>query len=226
MNKAAILILLLIFYVQAAKAEPAELTISFNENFMDALLDSVFENVPPPEFPLANTFSDQTPDHAAFGPNFIENLSSIDCRQSIRLMREANGVRTAVRFRNGVILAPLAFNGDYAPPFVGCVEFTGYAETRIDLRYDADSRKLVANATVTNVNVNGTGGVGGSFVAKLVQNSIDKRINPIEILSLDKASFDIPMKNSTGIRMRADSIRTDVQDSVLNVHVAYSFIKP
>lgn len=226
MKKAAILLFLMIVFVSAAKAEPAELTISFNENFMDALLDAVFANVPPPEFPLANAFSEPGSDHAAFGPNFIESLSSIDCRQSIRLMRETNGVRTAVRFRNGVILAPLAFNGDYAPPFVGCVEFNGYAETRIDLRYDADSRKLVANATVTNVNVNGTGGIGGSFVAKMVQNSIDKRINPIEILSLDKASFDIPLKNSAGIRMQANSIRTEVQDGVLNVHVAYSFLKP
>lgn len=225
MKKAAILLFLVVVFVSAAKAEPAELTISFNENFMDALLDAVFANVPPPEFPLASTFSENRSDHAG-GPSFIESLSSIDCRQTIRLMRETNGVRTAVRFRNGVILAPLAFNGDYAPPFVGCLEFNGYAETRIDLRFDADSRKLVANATVTNVNVNGSGGVGGSLVAKLVQSSIDKRINPIEILSLDKASFDIPIKNSAGIRMQANSIRTDVQDGVLNVHVGYSFLKP
>lgn len=217
---------LVVSLVSVGKGEPAELTISFNENFMDALLDSVFQNVPPPEFPLSSLSYDNSNDRAGFGPNFREDLSSIDCRQSIRLMRESNGVRTAVRFRNGTILAPLAFNGDYAPPFVGCVGFTGYAETRIDLRYDADSRKLVANATVTNVNLNGTGGVGGSFVAKLVQGSIDKRINPIEIISLDKVSFNIPIKNSSGIRMQASSIRYDLQDGLLNVHVAYNFVRP
>jgi hypothetical protein len=225
MKKVFILIFLAIFSVSTAKAAPAELTISFNETFMDALLDGIFTNTPPPEFPLASITkpSDET---LAFGPNFVEGLSVLDCRQSIRLQRETNGVRTAVRFRNGTILAPLAINGDYAPLFVGCLGFSGYAETRIDLRYDEASRKLMAYANVTNVNVNGTAGIGGSVVAKLVQSSIDSKINPIEIISLDKISFDVPIRNSAGLRMQARSIRYTLADGVLNVHIGYDFLKP
>src|SRR5690606_9749944 len=174
MKKTAFIFILLASMAAGARAQ--ELTISFNETFMDALLDGIFTNTAPPEFPLASVTepSDET---LAFGPNFIESLSALDCRQSIRLQRETNGVRTAVRFRDGMILAPLAFNGNYAPPFVGCLGFSGYAETRIDLRYDAASRKLMAYANVTNVNVNGTGGIGGSMVAKLVQSYVDRKIN-------------------------------------------------
>lgn len=220
MKKTAFIFILLCSMAAGAKAQ--ELTISFNETFMDALLDGIFKNSEPPEFSLASITqpSDET---IAFGPSFIEGL---DCRQSIRLQRETNGVRTAVRFRNGMILAPLAFNGDYAPPFVGCLGFSGYAETRIDLRFDAASRKLMANATVMNVNVNGTGGIGGSVVAKLVQSSIDSKINPIEIISLNKISFDVPLGNSGALRMQANSIRYDIQDGVLNVHIGYDFVRP
>lgn len=223
MKQTAFIFILLVSMTAGAKAQ--ELTISFNETFMDALLDGIFTNAAPPEFPLAS-ITEPSDETMAFGPKFLESLSTFDCRQSIRLQRETNGVRTAVRFRNGMILAPLAFNGDYAPPFVGCLGFSGYAETRIDLRYDAGSRKLIAYANVTNVNVNGTGGIGGSVVAKLVQSSIDSKINPIEIISLDKISFDIPIKNSTGLRMQAKSIRHDIQDGVLNVHIGYDFLKP
>lgn len=223
MKKTAFIFILLVSMAAGATAQ--ELTISFNETFMDALLDGIFTNTAPPEFPLAS-ITEPSDETLAFGPNFLESLSAIDCRQSIRLQRETNGVRTAVRFRNGTILAPLAFNGDYAPPFVGCLGFSGYAETRIDLRYDDASRKLMAYANVTNVNVNGTGGIGGSVVAKLVQSSIDSKINPIEIISLDKISFDVPVRNSTGLRMQARSIRYDLQDGVLNVHIGYDFLKP
>ena len=86
-----------------------------------------------------------------------------------------NGVRTAVRFRDGKILAPLAFSGSYNPPFVGCVPFSGWAESVIDLEFDQNSQRLIARARVLNVNLNGTGGIGGSVVAKLVQGSIDKK---------------------------------------------------
>src|SRR5260370_22679160 len=85
-------------FFSAANAQKAEVTISLNEAFFDALLDSVFQNFDPPEFPIA------------------ENKTS-GCSQSIRILREMNGIRSAVRFREGKIYVPMAFSGSYEPPF-------------------------------------------------------------------------------------------------------------
>src|SRR5438128_2585066 len=101
-------------FFSAVNAQKAEVTISLNESFFDTLFDSVFKNFDPPEFSI------------------VENKTS-GCNESIKILREMNGVRTAVRFREGKIYMPLAFSGSYAPPFVGCVDFAGWAEANVDL---------------------------------------------------------------------------------------------
>lgn len=224
---AAAAVVCLSIFAANADARSANITISFDEQFFDALLESVFQHSAPPEFPLAFN-ARETPAFSGFGRGWAAPLfgyaPASDCRQTVKLLRETNGVRTAVRFRGGQILAPIAFSGGYNPPLVGCVPFAGYAETRIDLRFDAAGRRLYANATVMNVNLNGTGGVGGQFIARLVQSSIDKKINPIEIISLDKVTFDVPVQNAGGIRMQATGISSEVGDGVLNIRVSYDFV--
>ena len=192
--------------VSAASAQRAEVTVSLNEAFFDALLDSAFQNFDPPEFSMA------------------ENKNS-GCSESIKVLREMNGVRTAVRFREGKIFVPLAFSGNYAPPFVGCVGFAGWAETNIDLEFDQAGQRLIGRARVLNVNLNGTGGVGGTMIAKLLQGSIDKKLNPIEIIRLDKLTFGVPVQNGGSLRMRAASVRPEVGGGVLNIRVTYDFLK-
>lgn len=130
-----------------------------------------------------------------------------------------------MRFRDGKILAPLAFAGNYNPPFVGCVAFSGWAESSIDLEFDQNAQRLVARVRVLNVNLNGTGGIGGSVVAKLVQSSIDKRINPIELFQLSKLSFAVPLKGSGELSMRAVGLRHELQNGTINVVVTYEFGK-
>ena len=54
-----------------------------------------------------------------------QNVSTADFGDAVfepYALREMNGVRTAVRFREGKVYVPLAFSGMYSPPFVGCVE--------------------------------------------------------------------------------------------------------
>ena len=140
-------------------------------------------------------------------------------------MRESGGVRTAVRFRDGKIIAPLAFSGSYDPPLVGCVDFSGTADTAIDLQFDEFNQRLTARAKVSNVSLNGTGGLGGSLVARMVQGSIDKKINPIEVVTLDKMSFAVPIQNKPGLRMKATGIRYAVTGNTLSVFVAYEFLR-
>jgi len=59
-----------------------------------------------------------------------------------------------------------------------------------------------------------------------VQSSIDKKINPIEILQTDKLSFVVPVQNAGGaLRMKAVTVRHEIANGVLNVYIAYEFVK-
>ena len=59
----------------------------------------------------------------------------------------------------------------------------------------------------------------------MVQGTIDKKINPIEIIKTDKVTFLLPVQNSNGIRMKATGFRHDFANGVLNVRIAYEFEK-
>jgi len=226
--------LAIFFLVSFAKAQNAEVVVTLTEPFFDSFLDAVFQNFDPPEFPIAWTV-DSPKDRRTSGEfrnaSFDKSGGSGEprvggnCVESVKILREMNGVRTAVKFRDGKVVVPLAFTGNYAPPFIGCVNFSGWAEANIDISFDQPSQKLIGRVRVVNVNLNGTGGVGGTVIAKLIQSSIDRKLNPIEILSLDKMSFLVPIQNSGNIRMRAKSVRTELGNSFLNVHIMFEFTK-
>jgi hypothetical protein len=230
--------------VMLASAQKTEVTISLNEQFFDAALDAVFQHGGPLEFSIGQNSFGRTNEEAtrdslgfvraaykkelepaSFSASPPLGGSNKECTEAIKLLREANGVRTAVRFRDGRILAPLAFSGNYNPPFIGCVPFGGWAESAIDLEFDQNGQRLVARARVLNVSLNGTGGVGGSVIAKMVQSSIDKKINPIELFPLDKLSFPLPLKGADGLQMKATGIRHEIQNGVINIIVSYEFVK-
>ena len=200
------LFLALLFMVPSVSAQRADVTLSVQDSFFDAVLDSVFQNFDPPSFPLKE-----------------ERTSG--CDESIRVLREMNGVRTAVRFREGKVFVPLAFNGHYSAPFVGCVDFAGVAEASMDLEFDREGQRLIGRAHVQNVNLNGAGGVGGTMIARTLQNSVDKKLNPIEILKLDNLSFGFPIRSAGNLKMRAVALRTEITNGQLNIVVTYDFLK-
>ena len=184
------LLTVLLFASVGLAQQTSEVTITFNEQFFDALLDALFRNGGPPEIPLSK--------------NIVASNAAIQtaayrepCTESIKLIRENQSVRTAVRFRDGKIYMPIAFSGGYNPPLVGCVEFSGYAESNVDLEYDRQNKRLIGIVRVLNVSLNGAGGMGSSLLTKMVQSAIDTRMNPIEIIRSDKLSFNIPIQNST-----------------------------
>ncbi len=218
-------LLLVITIVSIANAQKAEVTVSFNEQFFDAFLDALYQNAAPPEFSLAGYGSDSTSDASVFSFANFNGYRRASCSQTIKLLRESSGVRTAVRFREGKIYAPMAFSGNYNPPLIGCVDFAGFAETSIDLEFDRDNKRLIGRARVLNVSLNGTGGIGSGVLTKLVQSSIDRKINPIEIIRMDKISFAVPIQNSGSVRMNATGVRHDIANGALNVHIAYEFTK-
>src|SRR6184192_1644031 len=119
---AGLALFLLFFAIDAQSAQKAEVTVSLNEAFFDALLDSVFTNLAPPEFSIAqvavnhgDTETQSKNSNAAGAPgfNFANYLAArrpgdqpAPCAESIKILREMNGVRTAVRFRDGKIYVP------------------------------------------------------------------------------------------------------------------------
>ena len=235
MKKISGLILSFVLLVFSAQAQTAEVTIQLNEQFFDALLDALFKNTTPPEFPLSlreeERKSGRLEEKTAFANSFAENKIAnrksqiANCRESLILQREVDGTRTAVRFREGRIIAPIAFTGDYNPPLIGCIDFAGVAETSIELSFDENKQALVGRARVLNVNLSGAGGIGSGLLARMVQSSIDKKINPIQILAMDKISFVVPIQNSGSLRMKAKGIKHDISNGVLNVRITYEFQK-
>jgi hypothetical protein len=211
--------------VSTAQAQQAEVTITLNEQFFDALLDAIFKNTTPPEFPIsANGRKSGVESRESFVSGFAADRAAV-CNDVIRLKRENEGVRTSVRFREGKISAPIAFSGSYNPPLIGCVDFSGVAETNIDLEFDSRRQALVGRATVLGVNLSGTGGIGSGILARLVQSSIDKKINPLQILQMEKVSFVVPVQNSGNLRMKAVGMRHEITNGALNVRIAYEFQK-
>ena len=240
LKQTLVAVIAVLSFCVAATAQKPEVTVSLNEQFFDAFLDSMFQNLDPPKFSLAGNYANggepgSTGALIGGGPKYFSSVGSrysfsgaektTLCDESIRILREVNGVRTAVRFREGKIFVPLAFSGNYNPPLVGCVEFAGWAESNIDLEFDRDNQRLIGRIKVLNVNLNGSGGIGGTFIAKMLQSSIDKKLNPVEIMRLDKLSFGIPIQNTGSLRMKAVSIRSEVMNGSLNVRIAYDFVK-
>lgn len=190
----------------AALAQRAEVAVSVNEVFFDSLLDSMYQNFEAPKFAIGGE-------------------SPADCDESIRILREVDRVRTGVKFRSGVIALPLAFSGKYRLPLVGCVDYSGTADSVINLEFDREKQRMIGRVAVNTVNLSGTNGIGGSVVAKLLRSTIDKKLNPMEIVSLEKLSFGIPVQNGGNLKMRAVGVATEVGPGSLNIKIAYEFIK-
>jgi hypothetical protein len=191
----------------SALAQRPEITLTLNEQFLDATIDAVLQKGEPPAVDLRSEQSDPS------------------CRESLRLRRESSGVKTAVRFREGKIIAPIAFEGSYRMPLLGCIDAAGSADTVIDLEFDQAGQRVVARARVTGVSLNGTGGVGKNLLGRLVQSSVDERVNPIEVVKLERLSFVFPIQNSGSLKLTAVGFRYTIQNGLINLHIAYDLVR-
>jgi len=174
---------------------------------MDAAIDAVLQKGEPPAVDLRAEQTDQA------------------CRESIRLRRDSGGVKSSVRFRDGKIVAPIAFVGNYKLPVIGCIDFAGWAETVIELEFDATGQRILARAKVANVTLDGTSGVGRSLLGRLVQSSVDERVHPIEIVKLERLSLLFPVQNSGTLRLNAAGFRYTIQNGSINLHIAYDIAR-
>jgi hypothetical protein len=142
----------------------------------------------------------------------------------VKLEREIGGVRTAVRFEQGRVVAPLAFTGSYSVALLGCINFQGWADTVINLNFDRERQVLSARVTVADIHLSNIPSLASGVIVGLVQNSIDRRINPVEILQAGQISTRLSITGSGGaLRMRATEIRPEVLPGALSLHIFYEF---
>lgn len=225
-------------------APAAEATVILNEQFLNSFLDAMFTRLRGPQFPLSLTMlkppeemqaASALPDtwaalHQPQGFSHAQALREpavpAQCASVIVLEREVGGVRTAVRFEQGRISAPLAFSGSYSVALLGCIRFQGWAETTIRLNFDRSRQVLSAQVEVQDVRLSGVPGLGSGVIVGLVQNAIDQRINPVEILQAAQLSARIPIATAGGaLRLMAREVRPEIVPGALRLHIIYEFEK-
>jgi hypothetical protein len=192
-------------------------TITLDEQFFNAFLEALYTNLKAPSVPLAITAADKERANRQSGDKA--------CLGELVLERENNGVKTAVRFEQGKVVAPLAFSGSYDAPLVGCLQLSGWADTRLNLEFDKTRQALIARAQVLEIHLNNVPSVTSGPLVKVVQSAIDRRINPIEVLRLDQVSLRLPIAASGGaLKLRAREVNPEIVPGVLHLHIKYEFV--
>lgn len=232
----------------ATSGTAAEATITLNETLFNSFLDALFNNLKAPSFPVslakreaesvqpqvvslqeseltieselmtsARTSSEAASADAA--------LKAGECASVITLEREMIGVKTAVRFENGRIVAPLAFTGSYNAGLLGCARFQGWADTALNLEFDRARQVLTGRVQVRDIHLKNVPQLANNTVVSLVQDAIDRRVNPIEILQAAQLSARVPIAASSGaLRLLAKEVRPEIVQGALHLHITYEFV--
>lgn len=190
--------------------QAGEVVVVLNEQIFNALLEALFALPQPPTFPLSGGGRGGA------------------CASQIVLARQMDGARTAVRFRDGRIAALVAFRGSYAAPVLGCVRFQGWADSTLELAFEAAKQALVARLRVTDVHLSKVPSLFASGVTGLVQDALDERVNPVEILRAEQLSAQLPLRKlSAGgsLRLRAREVRHEVSQKELRLRIVYEFVR-
>src|SRR5215831_644409 len=195
---------------RAPAGPTAEATVTINDQFLNAFLTAMFDNLHEPSMPLTMGGAQ----------------SSANCASEIRLKRENASTRTSVHFENGKIVGTLAFAGAYNQSLMGCIDFTGAANTDVNLEYDATRRAVLARFYVREIHLNNAPAMLNGPLLSMVQSAIDRRYNPVEVFTLEKLSTRIEIAPAGGaLQLRAKEVRTDIAPGAITLHIIYEFVK-
>lgn len=199
-------------------------SVSLNQQFFDQILATIFRDMNAPAFPLnltgRNSFdpTEVKPQLASFA---LQDGGGCDGR--ITLLPEGSGVRTGVRLENGKISAPLAFTGSTSV-FGQCINFAGWAQAALQLRYDESQQTVFGQINVETVNIDGLLPVVSGFVTPIVQTTLNNRVNPIVILRGQQIALNLPIAATNGnLTAKVKDVRADIKENALNLFVTYDF---
>jgi hypothetical protein len=195
---------------------PATVVISLDQSFIDGMLATTFNGLGTPTFQLGQNREQ--------GFERVEQaLLQGGCNNTITLLPEGSGVKTGVQFRNGGIYVPMAFTGSYN--LAGCLQFKGWAQTKINLSFDQQKQIVYGQVDVEGVNLEGVNPIANNFVTVFVQSAINQKVNPLLLISEPQLSLMIPVKASNGaVKARAKDVRAEVLDGALKLHLTYEFL--
>ncbi len=195
---------------RAGNGPAAEATVTVNEQFLNSFLTAIFDNLNEPAMPLT-----------------VGGASSTaQCASEIRLKREVNGTRTAVHFEEGRIVGPLAFAGAYSSTLMGCIEFSGWADSEVKLEFDGSRRALLARFQLRDIHLNNTPAVLDGPLLNMVQGTIDRRYNPVELFTLEQLSTRVNVQPAGGaLRLQATAVRPEITPGAVTLHITYEFVR-
>ena len=205
----------------ATAAAPATANVVLKQEFFNEILKTIFRDMNAPAFPL-NLAAQNRAENSQMMSFSLQQPSSNGCDGKITLKPEGSGTQTSVRFENGQILAPLVFAGSYNVPLVGCTDFTGWAEANLKLNYDPAQQAVFGQVDVQTVNLDGITPLASGIVTPLVQNAINSRVNPIQILRGEQIALKLPIAVTGGtLNAKVKDVRAEVKDNGLNLYVIY-----
>ncbi|TMD57828.1 MAG: hypothetical protein E6I91_22090 [Chloroflexi bacterium] len=74
------------------------------------------------------------------------------------------------------------------------------------------------------VNIEGVPDAFSGIITRLVQFSINQRINPLEILRAPQLAVAMPVQSTNGtLKAQVRDVRSEVKDGKLILHITYDF---
>jgi hypothetical protein len=195
--------------------------IVLKQEFFNNVLQTIFRDMNAPSFPLNLTGENGMPNNDVQSYALLQN--SAQCDGKITLLPEGSGVQTSLRFENNKIAAPLAFSGSTS--ILGnCVQFNGWAQANLELRFDAEQQNVIGQINIETVNLDGVSPLLSGFVTPLVQSTLNQRVNPIQILQGKQIALSLPIAATNGrLQANVKDVRAEVKDNALNLYVIYDF---
>jgi hypothetical protein len=216
---------------EAGGDPPGTVLVTLDEKFFDTLLGSIFRDLNAPSFRLAQN-NDMQNDAGRTGA--VDNGFSFQpiafqqqaggCTNTITVAPEGSNVKTGVRFTGGKVMAPLAFSGSYNVPLLGCTDFKGWAQADIQLAFDQSKQTVFGQINVEGVNLDNVSPILSGPITLFVQNAINERVNPLEVLRGQQLAISVPVQASNGtLNARVKDVRSEILDGSLRMHISYDF---
>lgn len=200
---------------------PGTAQIVLRQDFFNQILQTIFRDMNAPSFPLNLTGQNNAENPEVVRYGLLQDANQ--CEGKITLLPEGSGVQTGLRFENDRLAAPLAFSGSTSV-FGNCIQFTGWAQANLELRYDADQQSVSGQINVETVNLDGVMPVISGFVTPIVQGTLNQRVNPIQILQGKQIALNVPIAATNGsLQANVKDVRAEVKDNALNLYVIYDF---
>jgi hypothetical protein len=195
--------------------------IVLKEQFFNHVLETIFRDMNPPAFPLSMAGNNGSEPSNVQAYGLVQ--TGQECASKITVLPNGSGAQTSITFENDRISAPLAFSGSYNSMF-GCLQFTGWAQASMEMRYDAAQQAVFGQLNVETVNLDGVNPVISSLVTPIVQTTLNNRVNPVPILRGEQIALNMPIAASGGNLMaNVKDVRAEIKDKALNLYVSYEF---